>query len=252
MDISERLPAGFRLEARDVVDSTNSEAARLAREGAADGTVVWARRQTAGRGRQGRQWQSPEGNLYCSLILRPNVPPARAAQLSFVAALALGETLRAALADGPAPRYKWPNDVLLEGRKVAGILLESSGSPAGGIDWIIVGCGLNLAHFPENIEGGYPATSLAAMGGKDISLQEMLARFLGAFAVWRARWQDEGLTVLREAWLSNAARLGEEISVRLPGEELRGRFDGLDESGALLLGLADGSHRTIAAGDVYF
>ena len=246
------LPAGYRLVAYDSIDSTNAEVARLARDGAPDGTVVRAKRQTAGRGRHGRRWDSPEGNLYCSLLLRPHVLPAEAAQITFVAALALGEALDGAL---PAGRlqlaFKWPNDVLLDGRKVAGILLESSGSRKGRIDWLVVGCGLNVGHFPKHVSG-YPATSLCDAGVTEPDVDDLLAAFVRAFALWRIRWQSEGLGPVREAWLARAGCIGGEITVRLPRDELRGRFVGLDGSGALLLDLPDGSRRTVTAGDVFF
>lgn len=245
------LPRGYRVIEHDSLDSTSAEAERQARAGAADGTVIRARRQTAGRGRQGRQWHSPEGNLYFSLILRPDAPPTIAAQLTFVTVLALGEAIGSVLPAETDLAFKWPNDVLLDGRKVAGILLESSGSSAGRLDWLVVGCGLNVMHFPENLPG-YRATSLTAAGAADPDPGTLLAAFLGAFAVWRARWQDEGLAPVRDAWLARAARIGAEITVRLPGDELHGRFTGLDETGALLLDLPDGSRRTVTAGDVFF
>jgi len=245
------LPAGYRLDVHDSLDSTNAEAERQARAGAPDGTVIQARRQTAGRGRQGRVWESPEGNLYCSVILRPDVPPAAAAQLTFVTALALGEAIDDVRPTGTELAFKWPNDLLLDERKLAGILLESSGSGNGRLDWLVIGCGLNIRHFPETASG-YPATSLHAAGAEDLEPGALLAAFLHAFAVWRARWQDEGLAPVREAWLSRAARIGGEITVRLPWDELRGRFTGLDETGALLLDLPDGSRRTVTAGDVFF
>jgi BirA family biotin operon repressor/biotin-[acetyl-CoA-carboxylase] ligase len=247
-----QLPAGYRLAAFESLDSTNEQARRLAVEGALDGTVIWASSQTAGRGRQGRQWDSPEGNLYCSIVIRPEVPAADAAQLSFVTALALGQAVSGLLPDSVEMRYKWPNDVLLDGRKAAGILLESSGGVDGALDWLVIGAGLNVEGYPDVTEGGYPATSLREAGVKPVALQDILARYIAGFAHWRERWQNEGIAAVREAWLERAARLGEDITVRLPGSQLNGRFSGLDEGGALLLDLTDGSRRTITAGDVFF
>ncbi len=245
------LPAGYRLATFESLDSTNEQARGLAMDGALDGTVIWAKSQTAGRGRQGREWQSPEGNLYCSIVVRPEVPAADAAQLSFVTALALGQAVSGLLPDGVEMRYKWPNDLLLDGRKAAGILLESSGGAAGRLDWLVIGAGLNVEECPD-VTGGYPATSLREAGVRPVALGDILARYIGGFAHWRARWQNEGLAAIREAWLERAARLGEDITVRLPGDQLQGRFTGLDEGGALLLDLPDGSRRTITAGDVFF
>lgn len=251
MDEPVSLPAGYRLVEFESLNSTNEQARRLATDGAPDGTVVLAKSQTAGRGRQGRQWQSPEGNMYCSIIIRPEMPAAHAAQFSFVTALALGDGVSDLLPDGIEMRYKWPNDLLLDGRKAAGILLESSGAANGRLDWLVIGAGLNIETFPQ-ISGGYCATSLRAVGARVLAPREILTRFLAGFAHWRAKWHNEGLAAVREAWLAGAAKLGEDITVRLPGGEMSGRFSGLDEGGALLLDMADGTRRTITAGDVFF
>jgi len=245
------LPAGYRLAAFESLDSTNEQARRLAMDGAVDGTVIWAKCQTAGRGRQGRQWQSPEGNLYCSIIVRPSVQAAAAAQLSFVTALALGQAVSGLLPDSVEMRYKWPNDLLLDGRKAAGILLESSGVADGGLDWLVIGAGLNVEDYPD-VTDGYPATSLREAGVGPVALQDILVRYIAGFAHWRERWQNDGIAAVREAWLERAAQLGEDITVRQPNGQLKGRFFGLDEDGALLLDLPDGSRRTVTAGDVFF
>ena len=165
MDNPVVLPAGYRLAAFESLDSTNAQARRMATDGVPDGTVVWAASQTAGRGRQGRQWQSPKGNLYCSIVIRPEMPAAEAAQLSFVTALALGDAVSDLLPGGAELHYKWPNDLLLGGCKLAGILLESSGAVGGRLDWLVVGAGLNVADHPD-VTDGYRATSLRAAGAR--------------------------------------------------------------------------------------
>jgi len=252
-DLADRpaLPAGYRLVAYGSVGSTNEEACRLACEGAADGTTVWALRQTAGRGRRGRGWESPEGNLYFSLILRPARPAAETAQLTFVTAVALGETVCELLPGTADLRYKWPNDILLGGRKVAGILLESAGAARGAVDWVVIGVGLNVARFPATTDG-YPATSLSAAGAAAVAPADVLQRFVARFAGRYQGWLSGGIGPVREEWLARAARIGEDIEVRLPDRSLRGRFIGLDPGGALILGLPDGSRSTVAAGDVFF
>ncbi len=235
----------------DVLDSTNDEARRRAGAGAAAGTVVWALRQEAGRGRRGRRWDSPLGNLYCSLILRPGCAPAAGAQLSLVAALALGEALEACLVGHPRPQLKWPNDVLLEGRKVAGILLESEAAGAEHTAWVVVGVGVNVASFPDGTD--YPATSLACEGGAGFSVGEVLQLFLARFQSWYAQWCREGLAPVRAAWLRRAVGLDLPISVRLHGETITGTFSGLDDDGALLLlPVGCGKPRRVSAGDVFF
>src|SRR5512146_93191 len=144
MEAAPTLPEGFRLHRYKTLGSTNDEAKALARAGAPDGTIVWAGEQTAGRGRRGRVWRSPPGNLYVSVVLRPDATPARAAQLGFVAALGLGDALRRLAGPALNLRYKWPNDVLANGRKLAGILLESETSTKVRVDFVVLGLGVNI------------------------------------------------------------------------------------------------------------
>ncbi|MGM0561986.1 MAG: biotin--[acetyl-CoA-carboxylase] ligase, partial [Pseudomonadota bacterium] len=139
-----RLPPAYRLVQFSAVGSTMDEARRLAEEGAEDGTLVWAQEQTKGRGRQGRDWSSPTGNLYLSLVLRPECEPSQAVQLGFVTALAIGDAI-GAVSPPVNVTYKWPNDVLLNNGKVAGILMETRSRAEGGIDHLILGCGINIA-----------------------------------------------------------------------------------------------------------
>jgi BirA family transcriptional regulator, biotin operon repressor / biotin---[acetyl-CoA-carboxylase] ligase len=242
------LPAGYRLHQYDTIGSTNDEAKRLASGGAPEGTLVWAGEQTAGRGRRGRHWASPPGNLYLSLVLRPGGAPSRAAQLGFVAALGLGDALDGLAALGPRLRYKWPNDLLLDGRKLAGILLESETAASGAVDFVVIGTGVNLLSHPETSE--YPATCLAEGGSATVSPAALLQAFVREFDPWLARWREEGFAPLREAWLARASGIGEDIRVRLERMTLTGRFVDLDEDGALLLDGAEGPRR-IAAGDVF-
>ena len=243
------LPPGWRLAAFERLDSTNAEAARQARAGAADRTIVWSREQTGGRGRSGRPWRSPPGNLYCSLLLRPQVAPPVAAQLSFVAALAVGELAAAALPGDAAIRLKWPNDVLVGERKLSGILLEASAAASGRLDWLIVGIGVNLRHHPEGTET--PATDIVAAGGRAPDPAAALGTLVGWFDRWRRAWERGGFAPVREAWLARAWRLGEEIRVRLDRETSFGRFAGIDSEGALVLELPSGLQRRIAAGEVF-
>lgn len=241
------LPPFYRLLAHTRIASTSDEAKSLAAAGAAEGTLVWAREQKKGRGRQGHAWVSPPGNLYASLILRPDVPVQVAAQLSFLAALAVGDACLE-LARDAAIGFKWPNDVLLAGRKLAGILLESETKPDGRLAWLVLGIGINLATYPVN--AAYPATALGATGA-DVAPERMLSALGRHFLSWHERWQQgRGFAAVREAWLARAQRLGQEIRVRLPRAELAGVFAGLDQDGALLLETPSGARR-IDAGDVF-
>ncbi|MFD2207293.1 biotin--[acetyl-CoA-carboxylase] ligase [Kiloniella antarctica] len=244
------LPPLFNLHSRDEVGSTNDEVRLLAEQGAQDGTVVWALRQSAGRGRQGRTWVSPEGNLYFSLLLRPRVPIAEAANLSFVASLALADAIRHFSPDIKLS-LKWPNDVLIEGQKVSGVLLESKARPSAELEYLIMGIGVNLKNYPDDAR--YPATSLFEQINQNTPHPgKMLKAFLNNFDPWYKLWNKDGFAAVRAAWLDQAHGLGKKIYVRLPGETLSGRFVTIDKDGALDLDLDNGKQRLITAGDVFF
>ena len=242
------LPAGIELAAFDDIDSTNAEARRRAIAGAPEGLLVWARAQNAGRGRRGRSWVSPPGNVYSSLLLRPGCPAGEAAQASFVAALAVADTATALLPPGPEVRCKWPNDVLVGGRKVAGILLESHSRMNGMVDWLIVGVGINLAHCPDATR--LPATALA-LEGAVATVEEVLQTYVRAIARWLAVWRGQGFAPVRAAWLERADGLGRAIEVRLADQTLDGVFEGLDDDGALILKEPTGERRRVSAGEVF-
>jgi BirA family biotin operon repressor/biotin-[acetyl-CoA-carboxylase] ligase len=242
------LPAGYRLVSCDTVGSTNDEAKRLARAGTAESTVVWALRQTAGRGRRGRRWLSPAGNLYATFVLRPDAPPARAAQLGFVATLAIGEALRGMVPDPERIAYKWPNDVMIEGRKIAGTLIEAEVGESGDLTLLVVGIGINLAVAPSDTE--VPATSLAALCPDAPAPAAALEIVAARFDAWLRRWRATGFAPVRSAWLAGAASFGQPIRVRLDDAELFGRFCDIDAQGNLLLDTAAGRRR-ISAGEVF-
>jgi BirA family biotin operon repressor/biotin-[acetyl-CoA-carboxylase] ligase len=246
-----RLPAFFHLVALDSIDSTNDEARRrLASEAVCEGTLIWAGEQTAGRGRRGRRWSSPRGNLYMSVVLRPGCKPAVAAQLGFVAAVALAETLAALLPGEGRVRLKWPNDVLVDGAKVSGILLEAAALEDGVAGAVILGIGVNLQSRPDS--GLYPTISLAEAGAPVRNPAELLELMAGPLLAWYETWRREGFAPLRAAWLARATGIGQPVEVRLDRETLTGRFEALDETGALALALPQGGSRLIAAGDVFF
>jgi BirA family biotin operon repressor/biotin-[acetyl-CoA-carboxylase] ligase len=223
--------------------STNDDLASLAREGAPEGAWLRAERQSGGRGRQGREWHSPPGNLYASTLvrLRPDDPPAPT--LALVAAVALHEVASAFVAGRLPIKIKWPNDLLVAGAKLSGILLERIE------DAIVVGFGVNLSDHPD--ETVRPAINMGMLGGAPDP-----ARFLDAlaasFARWVGRWRDEGLEPVRQAWLAAAHPLGTALATHTAsGAWIEGLFDGLDPSGALKLRLPDGSSQVIHAGDVF-
>jgi BirA family biotin operon repressor/biotin-[acetyl-CoA-carboxylase] ligase len=230
------LPDGWRLVALQSAGSTNDEAARLAEAGASEGTVVWAREQTGGRGRRGRSWASPPGNLYSSTILRPECPAARAAELGFVAALAVADMVPA----DREVRVKWPNDVLVDGGKVAGILPESSIAADGRAEHVVLGIGVNVGFAPNLPEMRYPG---ACLGG---TVEAALEALTAALSRRLTQWRRDGFAAVRAEWLAKAGPLGLEVDVRLGDELVRGRFAGMDGEGALLLDTATGSRRIVA------
>jgi BirA family biotin operon repressor/biotin-[acetyl-CoA-carboxylase] ligase len=246
----EPLPDGFVLCELDRVDSTNDEVRRRAEAGAEAGLVVLAGQQTSGRGRHGRAWASPVGNLYASVLLGVEGPLATSAQLSFVAGLALAEALERH-ARGPLLRLKWPNDVLIGRAKVAGILLESiAGIKGAAGDGVIVGTGVNIVSCPSATP--YPATSLAEQGFAPITPRALLGGYLTALDRWLRQWRELGFGGVRTAWCARGFGLGEPIRLRLAREELLGRFVDVTPSGSLLLDLDAGGRREIAAGDVFY
>jgi BirA family biotin operon repressor/biotin-[acetyl-CoA-carboxylase] ligase len=241
------LPPGYRLISHRAIGSTNDEAKRLARAGAADRTVVWALEQSEGRGRRGRPWHSPPGNFYASLILRPRAAAERAAQLGFIAALAVGEALDILIPGLSGLSYKWPNDVLLEGRKLCGILLEAEAGEKERLFFVVIGVGINLVASPSDAE--FPATSLVEQGLPALLPETMLAAWAAQFERWRRSWEEAGFAPIRAAWRERTA-LGEPIRVRLERLTLYGRLLDIDDEGALLLEEA-GQHWRILAGEVF-
>ncbi len=232
----------------ETTGSTNAEAWRLAEEGAINGEVVIAEHQTEGRGRRGRTWVSPKGsNLYLSGVLRPEIPPARAAELTLLAAVALAETLREA---GAPATIKWPNDVQIDGRKVAGILTELS-ADVDRVHFIVLGIGVNLNTAPRDFppDVAEVATSLMAARGQPVPRALFTAALLTSLEAWLDRWADQGFGPVRSAWRKLSSTLGQEVLVRSDANELRGVAEDIDDSGALLLRVGNKLER-VFAGDV--
>jgi BirA family biotin operon repressor/biotin-[acetyl-CoA-carboxylase] ligase len=245
------LPPAYRLIAMNSVGSSNDEAKTLADAGAEEGTIVWALEQTKGRGRKGRTWNSPRGNLYMSMVLRPECALAEAAQLGFVAALAVGDAIGAVAPPMLEVTYKWPNDVLVHDRKVAGLLLESKSAVGGALEWLILGMGVNIQSHPE--DSRFPATNLIFEGvGPNVNEKLVLEAIARHFLTWVNRWTEDGFAPIRRTWLSHAHGLGEAIEVQITKETLTGTFRDLDETGALILEMPDSSRRVVTAGDVMF
>lgn len=233
-------------------DSTNAHAARIA-DTLSGPTWILARRQTAAHGRRGRPWASPRGNFAASLLLRPDGRPEQVALRSFVAALALHDAFVAATGRAEALSLKWPNDVLLYGGKVAGILLESVGA-GHGVARLVIGIGVNLAAAPapDEVEpGATRPVSLAGETGLRIAPEDFLGLLAPAYERWEGQLRTFGFAPVRAAWLARAARLGETLTARTGRESIEGRFETLDETGALVL-RTPGGRVAVPAADVYF
>lgn len=213
-------------------------------------TWVFARHQTAARGRLGRQWESPRGNFSATLVMRPEGSPAAAALRSFLAANAVFEAL-AMHANRDALALKWPNDILLNDGKVAGILLESAGL-RGSVDWLSIGIGVNLIHSPAGLRNApFPPVSLLEETGARVDAREFLFTLADCYATEERILERLGFQPIRERWLERAAKLGEIITARTGREEITGRFETVDEIGQLVLTTGKGRVR-IPAADVYF
>jgi BirA family biotin operon repressor/biotin-[acetyl-CoA-carboxylase] ligase len=241
---------GRRIHFFREVESTNLYAAELARRGAEEGEVVVADCQCRGRGRLDRTWQSPpDKNLYTSVILRPPIPPAVSPQITLTTGVAVAETL--SVYAGNAVSLKWPNDVLIHGKKACGILTEMRLKGAE-IDFIIVGIGLNVnmrqEDFSESVREA--ATSLSAELGRDFSRTEVTVKLLNLFEKWYGIFVKEGFSSVRERWMALSGILGREIRVFSKGRVERGRVTGLDEDGALLIFNEERKEKRIIAGDV--
>ncbi|TNJ42728.1 biotin--[acetyl-CoA-carboxylase] ligase [Phaeobacter sp. B1627] len=245
-------PTGYGRRVLDEVDSTLDEAARIAPTLTGPEWIL-ARRQTKGRGRRGRAWTDPSGNFAGTLVYRPEGRPDQIALRSFIAALALYDAVETVTGRSRGLALKWPNDVLLNGGKLAGILLESASSKDG-VAYLSIGIGVNLCETPmkEWLEPGavWPVSLLSEMGMK-VEPETFLEALATAFATYEDQFTTYGFDPIRTAWLSRAAKLGEVITARTAREEISGTFETIDGSGNLVLTTAQGAV-TIPAADIFF
>jgi len=236
----------WRVQVLGTTTSTQDMVRNLADVGEPEGLAIQAMQMTQGRGRHGNTWTSPMGNLYLSVLLRPNCNASKAAQLAFVAAIALSDAMDQVIDTAHHRKsLKWPNDILIDGKKVSGILLESSMAANGHIEYLVLGTGVNIFAPPEGAAGldEIKAQPIFVNKFRDLYLERLLAHY-------RA-WQDKGFALVREAWLKQAHGLGEDMSIRLPEITYKGTFKGIDESGALQAEV-DGTVRSFTAGEVHF
>jgi BirA family biotin operon repressor/biotin-[acetyl-CoA-carboxylase] ligase len=240
---------GHQLYYYEEIGSTNDEAFRLGSAGAPEGTALIANSQSAGKGRMQRVWYSPAGsNIYTSIILRPQIEPARAPQISILAGVAVADILESYCPD--RIKLKWPNDVLINGKKVCGILSQMK-TIVSEVDFIILGIGINVNisynEFPKEICN--IATSLAIETGREISRQELIIRLYENLAKWYKQLLGDGFGRIKEKWLSISPMIGQTVQVMFQEEAVSGKAIGLDEDGSLILLAAGNKKLKVSAGD---
>lgn len=240
----------FNIYYYDSVNSTNDEAKRIVYDHEEEGIVVCAKEQTQGRGRMGRRWISKPGNLYFTLILKQNGHLSSLAQLSFVAAVAVGQAIASFIPAEKKITYKWPNDVLVNSQKIAGILLETEPSLTDlNITYILMGIGVNINFYPDHII--YPATCVNENTKTPISCEVFLKDCLENIKFLYNKWQTDGFLPIRTLWLNQAHMIGHEITASLNGQLYKGDFKGIDTKGALVLGTPSGE-KIISSAEIIF
>lgn len=240
----------FNIIEVEETESTNIEILALSYAGAGSGTVVVAEKQTGGRGRSGRTWQSGEGNLLFSLLLKPDCLVSDAAEISYIAAISMRRAITELFPLLTDITFKWPNDILINGKKMCGLLLESSLQNNRVVN-LIMGVGVNVKTFPsEGVD--YPATSIFKETGLSANPRHLLDKFLSIFAADYECWRKEGFAKYHEIWLNYAAGRGQKITVRTMQETLEGFFQDISPTGSLVLRLENGEIKYINTGDVYF
>ncbi len=232
------LPDAYKLIAYDELGSSNDEAKLIAND-ADDKTILWTKIQTKGHGRRNNEWKSPLGNLYTSIILKPDIKPIDAGNLSFTVAICLYRTLRTFMKDADIG-LKWPNDVLVNGKKISGILLETE-IQDNKLNWIVIGVGLNIISSPSDV----------GISISDVIDPPDIEEVIEVFYHNLDACLQLSLAEVREEWLDNAIRIGENIIVRLPRKELTGIFKGLDNDCRLILS-TDAGDVLISSGDVFY
>jgi BirA family biotin operon repressor/biotin-[acetyl-CoA-carboxylase] ligase len=234
----------WRLKIFENLESTSDLCRGLAIAGEPERLAVMARRQEKGRGRGGKTWLSAPGNLFLSVLLRPGGPVREGGLWSLLSAVALADAVAPLLTDASLLTVKWPNDLLLDGRKLAGILLDSAADMSGKIDWLVIGFGLNLAAAPE-----VPGRAIASLGKVATPPEEVAIKLLDRLDHWRRVRAVEGFAPIRAAWMSHAHAIGAPIKIKLGGQDIAGKFAGLAEDGSLLLHTG-GQMRAFAAGEI--
>ncbi len=231
---SPQLPPHYELIQLAHVDSVMQEAARRARDAAEEGTLIWAMEQGDARTRRGCRWYSPPGNLYCSLVLRPDFCNTRCGQLAYVAALSAGSALAGLLSPMTGLRYRWPTDFLINDLRAGQILLAASGAHSDPYEWLTLGVMINVEQHPPNPEPE-EFNSVHASGAAEVTVTQMLEDFAKYFLTWINRWAEDGFEPIRRQWQMRADHVGEELELQIGDQSLRGTFVEVDEQGRLVM-----------------
>lgn len=245
------LPKNYKILTYDILASTNDEAKKLAEAGAEHGTIIFSKSQTKGRGRSGREWVSGVGNLFVSIIIRTNKNAEELSQAAFPVALAAREAIGKHISKTKKIELKWPNDILINGKKAGGILLESNIKPAKKTaDWLVVGIGINVKMKPavNDVE----TTCLFLEGMKKGAAEEVLQSFINSFHKHFPTWEKNGFKEIRTAWLKAAYGAKKNISVKTSTGKVTGKFETIDEKGFLVIKSDSGKKLTISTGDIFF
>lgn len=239
------MPTHWQIKILSKVSSTQDIVMLAAQDGDDEGYVVQAMSQTDARGRHGNQWEAPMGNIYMSILLRPECAIERAGEIAFVVAVALSNALDSYLKETHIKTLKWPNDILIDGLKISGILLESNITD-GKLDGVVVGIGVNVFNSPDF------ATCLNNVAKEPVYVNKVRDVILEELDKAYAQWQKEGFAPIREQWLDNAHGIGQEITARLPNESFKGVFSGLNDDGGLILKQESGEDKIVHAAEVHF
>jgi BirA family transcriptional regulator, biotin operon repressor / biotin---[acetyl-CoA-carboxylase] ligase len=235
------------------LDSTSDEAKRIALRGLMGEFLIWTHYQKNGRGRCGKKWQSGVGNLTFSILMRPKIQLMQASQLVFVVGCVLRKVISDLSNNHLDIKYKWPNDLMINDHKIAGILLEAKQNTVNNLtDWIIIGVGVNIQDYPELNNAYYQATSLSDCGMINIDSGTIIDKFMNLFLEYYNRWYHEGFEWVRDLWVDNAYKLDKPVAVMTGNERVCGIFKNINIDGMMELELADGSIKNISAGEVFF
>lgn len=241
-----KLPPGIHLIELETVGSTNDYAKNAAKNGYPSGTLIWSHEQTAGRGRHGNQWVSGSGNLFMSLILRPNKNAAVVGQLSFVIAVALAKTVEHFISPQNKVQLKWPNDLIINDKKAGGILLETELNGVAPVNWVVIGVGVNIKNAPDD------ALFLNELSDTSIETSLFLELFISKIMYYESIWEKNKFDKIHEEYTSRSYNIKKIISVRTSKETISGLYEGIDKTGALIITLENGSKRLITSGEVFF